>query len=256
VIDPRAVIDPAAELDEEVEIGPYSVVGADVRIGKGTRVGPHVVIQGPTHIGRDNRIFQFASVGEIPQDKKFGGEPTRLEIGDRNVIREFVTMHRGTAQDAGVTRIGDDNLFMAYTHVAHDCRIGNHVIMSNGASLAGHVRVDDYAILSGFTLVHQFCTIGVHSFTAMGTAVAKDIPPYVTVSGNPAKPHGVNAEGLRRCGFSTEQLRVIKQAYKQLYLSGLKLSEARQAIEETARTVPVIRPLAAFLAESRRSVVR
>lgn len=256
MIDPRAVIDPTAELDEDVDIGPYAIIGPGVRIGKGTRVGPHAVIKGPTTLGTDNQVFQFASVGEIPQDKKFSGEDTRLEIGDRNVIREYVTMHRGTAQDTGTTRIGDDNLFMAYTHVAHDCVVGNNVIMSNGASLAGHVRVDDYAILSGFTLVHQFCAIGMYSFTAMGTAVAKDIPPFVTVSGNPAKPYGLNVEGLRRRGFSAEDLRIIKQAYKRLYLSGIKLEEARKVLSDMAQESPVIQPLVSFLANSRRSIVR
>ena len=256
MIDPRAVIDPAAELGDGVEVGPFAIIGPDVRIGRDTVIGPHVVIRGPTVIGAENRIFQFASVGEIPQDKKYSGEATRLEMGDRNVVRECATVHRGTVQDAGVTRIGSDNLFMAYTHVAHDCVIGDHVIMANGATLAGHVRVDDHAILGGFTLVHQFCAIGMHSFTAMGTPLNKDLPPYVMLGGNPARPYGINTEGLRRRGFCAEDLSALKTAYKKLYLSGLKLDEAREALSAMAASAPVIRPIVAFLERSRRSIVR
>lgn len=256
MIDPRAVIDPAAELEDGVEVGPFAVIGPNVRIGRNTVVGPHVVIRGPTVIGVENRIFQFASVGEMPQDKKYAGESTRLEIGDRNIIREYATVHRGTVQDGGVTGVGNDNLLMAYTHVAHDCVIGNHVILANGASLAGHVRVDDHAILGGFTLVHQFCAIGVHAFTAMGTALNKDLPPYVRAAGNPARPHGINSEGLRRRGFSAAELSVLKTAYKKLYLSGLKLEEAREALSAMAEVEPVLRPVVAFLERSQRSIVR
>jgi len=256
VIDPRAAVDAAAELDEGVSVGPFAVIGPGVRVGRGTTIGPHAVIQGPTIIGEDNRIFQFASVGEAPQDKKYGGEDTRLEIGDRNVIRECATVHRGTVQDEGVTRIGNDGLFMAYTHVAHDCRIGDHVIMANGATLAGHVVIEDHVILGGFTLVHQFCSIGAHSFTAMGTAIGKDVPPYLMVGGNPAKPHGINTEGLKRRGFTAEQLKVLKAAYRVLYLSGLKLEEARLQLDEMSADAPEAGRLAEFLVRSRRSIVR
>jgi UDP-N-acetylglucosamine acyltransferase len=256
VIDPRAAVDVAAELDEGVSVGPFAVIGPGVRVGRGTTIGPHAVIQGPTIIGEDNRIFQFASVGEAPQDKKYGGEDTRLEIGDRNVIRECATVHRGTVQDEGVTRIGNDGLFMAYTHVAHDCRIGDHVIMANGATLAGHVVIEDHVILGGFTLVHQFCSIGAHSFTAMGTAIGKDVPPYLMVGGNPAKPHGINTEGLKRRGFTAEQLKVLKAAYRVLYLSGLKLEEARLRLDEMSADAPEAGRLAEFLVRSRRSIVR
>ncbi|MGD8310810.1 MAG: acyl-ACP--UDP-N-acetylglucosamine O-acyltransferase [Chromatiales bacterium] len=256
LIDPRAVVDPGAELDEGVSVGPFSIVGAGVRIGRGTRLGPHVVLGGPTTIGADNRIFQFASVGEDPQDKKYGGEPTRLEIGDRNVIREYATVHRGTAQDRGVTRIGDDNLLMAYTHVAHDCMIGNQAILANAASLGGHVNVDDWAILGGFTIVHQFCSIGAHSFCAMGAVINRDVPPYVTVSGHPAAPHGINSEGLRRRHFSEPAIQAIKKAYKVLYKSGLKLAEARAQLEALARDCPEVAPLVAFIDRSERSILR
>jgi UDP-N-acetylglucosamine acyltransferase len=256
VIDPRAVIDPGAELDEDVSVGPFAIVGDGVRVGAGTRIESHVVLRGPTTIGRDNRVFQFASVGEDPQDKKYSGEATRLEIGDRNQIREFTTIHRGTTQDAGVTVIGNDNLLMAYTHVAHDCRVGDHAILANAASLGGHVHVDDWAILGGFAIVHQFCRIGAHSFAAMGSVIAKDVPPYVMVGGHPAKPHGTNAEGLRRRGFDADALAAIKRAYKRLYLSGLKLEQAEAELEQEAAIHPELQPLVAFLRASERSIVR
>lgn len=256
LIHPSALIDPDARLAPDVEVGPFSVIGPGVEIGAGTWIGPHAVIRGPTRIGRDNRIFQFASVGEDPQDMKYGGEATRLEIGDRNRIREFVTLHRGTVQDQGVTRIGSDNLFMAYTHVAHDCRIGDHVIMSNAASLAGHVEIQDWAILGGFTIVHQFCRIGAHAFCAMGSGLAKDVPPYVTVGGHPAVPRGINSEGLRRRGFSAESIAAIKRAYRALYLAGLKLDEALERVRTLAATDPEVVPLAEFVADSSRSIVR
>jgi UDP-N-acetylglucosamine acyltransferase len=256
VIDPRALVDPAAELDEGVSVGPFSVIAAGVQIGKGTTIGPHVVIKGPSRIGKDNRIFQFASIGEDPQDKKYGGEETYLEIGDRNQIREFATIHRGTVQDQSITRIGDDNLLMAYTHVAHDCRIGNHTIMANAASLGGHVRLDDWAILGGFSMVHQFCRIGQHCFAAMGSAVSKDVPPYCMIAGQPAKPHGINSEGLKRRQYTAEQLRVIKRAYKILYASGLSLAEARGQIAAAAADSAEMRVMADFLAASERSIVR
>jgi len=256
LIHPAAVIDPGAELAPGVEVGPFAVIGAGVQIGAGTRVGPHVVIRGPTRIGCDNRIFQFASVGEDPQDMKYGGEETRLEIGDRNQIRECATLHRGTVQDQGVTRIGNDNLFMAYTHVAHDCRIGDHVIMANAASLGGHVQIEDWAILGGFTIVHQFCRLGAHSFCAMGSALSRDVPPYVTVGGHPAAPHGINSEGLRRRGFSPAAIAAIKRAYRALYLAGLKLDEALERIRGLAAEAPEVAAFAAFVADSSRSIVR
>ncbi|RLJ15703.1 acyl-[acyl-carrier-protein]--UDP-N-acetylglucosamine O-acyltransferase [bacterium endosymbiont of Escarpia laminata] len=255
-IDQRAVIDPSAELGEGVSIGPFSVIGADVKIGRGTTIGPHVVINGPTRIGEDNRIFQFASVGEDPQDKKYGGEPTWLEIGDRNVIREFVTINRGTQQDVGTTRIGNDNLFMAYTHVAHDCQIGNDVIMANAASLGGHVQISDHTILGGFTIVHQFCRIGAYSFCAMGSVISKDLPPYVMVSGHPAKPYGINTEGLRRHQYSEQAIRQIKRAYKLLYKSQLRLEEAIESIREMAGEAPEVGIMVDFIAQGGRSILR
>jgi UDP-N-acetylglucosamine acyltransferase len=256
LIDPRAVIDPEAELAEDVSVGPFTVIGAEVKVGRGSVIGPHVVINGPTTIGDENRIFQFASVGEAPQDKKYAGEPTRLEMGDRNVIREFATLHRGTVQDHGVTRIGSDNLFMAYIHVAHDCVIGDNIIMANGASLGGHVQIDDWAILGGFTMVHQFGRVGAHSFCGMGSAVNMDLPPYVTVSGQPAKPHGINSEGLRRRGFSAQEISTIKRAYKLIYKSKLRLDEARESIGEMLTEVPVLQVLYDFLSESGRGILR
>ncbi len=255
-IDQRAVIDPSAELGEGVSIGPFSVIGADVKIGRGTTIGPHVVINGPTRIGEENRIFQFASVGEDPQDKKYGGEPTRLEIGDRNVIREFVTINRGTQQDTGTTRIGNDNLFMAYTHVAHDCQIGNDVIMANAASIGGHVHISDHTILGGFTIVHQFCRIGAYSFCAMGSVISKDLPPYVMVSGHPAKPYGINTEGLRRRQYSEQAIRQIKRAYKLLYKSQLRLEEAIESIREIAGEAPEVGIMVDFIAQGGRSILR
>jgi UDP-N-acetylglucosamine acyltransferase len=256
LIHPTAIIDPSAEIAEDVVVGPYAVIGPRVSIDSGTELGPHAVIKGPTRIGRDNRIFQFASVGEDPQDKKYGGEPTWLEIGDRNVIREFATMHRGTVQEEGLTRIGNDNLFMAYTHVAHDCVIANRVIMANAASLAGHVQVDDCAILGGFSLVHQFCRVGQYCFSAMGSVISRDIPPYVMVGGRPTKPHGINTVGLERHGFSSEALRQIKKAYKIIYKAGFKLDEAIKLLQDMADEHPEILPLVDFLKSTGRSIVR
>lgn len=256
MLDPQAVIDPQCELDEGVTIGPFSVIGAGVSIASGTKIGPHVVIKGTTSIGHDNQIYQFASIGEDPQDKKYAGEATRLEIGDRNKIREFSTIHRGTAQDAVVTRIGNDNLFMAYTHVAHDCQIGDHIIMANAASLGGHVQIEDWAILGGFTIVHQFCRIGTHSFCAMGSAISKDVPPYVMVRGDPAKPHGINHEGLRRRKFNATQISEIKQAYKTLYEKSLLLSEASEQIHTKAQSCNALLPLDEFLQQNGRGIVR
>jgi len=256
LIHATAVVDAGAELDSGVEVGPYAVIGPRVRIGRGSRIGPHVVLRGPTDLGEDNRIFQFASVGEDPQDKKYHGEETRLTIGARNVIRESATIHRGTAQDRGETLIGDDNLFMAYTHVAHDCVIGNQVIMANAASLGGHVVIGDWAILGGFTIVHQFCHIGTHSFSAMGSVIGKDVPPYVTIDGHPAVPRGINTEGLRRRGFSTDAITAIRRAYRLLYLAGNKLDEAVAAMRAIAVDHPEVGALAEFVANSSRSIVR
>jgi len=256
LIDPRAVIDPGAQLAADVSVGPYAVIGAHVEIGARTWIGPHTVINGPTRIGRDNRIFQFASLGDEPQDKKYAGEPTRLEIGDRNTIREFVTINRGTIQDAGVTRMGDDNWIMAYVHIAHDCRIGNQTIFANNASLAGHVRVDDYAILGGFTLVHQFCAIGAYALTAFGSGISKDVPPYVAVGGSPARAYGLNMEGLRRRGFSEASRKLLKAAYKTLYRENLSLQDALLQLKQQATDHPELGILVTFLEQQTRGIVR
>ena len=255
-IHPTAIIDPKAELDSSVEIGAYSVIGPDVRIDSGTTIGSHVTIDGPTTIGKQNRVFQFASLGAAPQDKKYADEPTTLEIGDGNTIREFCTFNRGTVQDKGATRIGNDNWIMAYVHIAHDCQIGNHTIFANNSSLAGHVDVDDYAILGGFTLIHQFCKIGAHIITAVGSVVFKDIPPYVTAAGYDAKPHGINSEGLKRRGFSAETVMQIKRAYKTLYRNGLTLEEAKRELQQQAATCAELGILLEFLGASTRGIVR
>lgn len=255
-IHPSAIVDPAARIADDVEIGPFCVIGADVEIGEGTRVGAHCVIQGPTRIGRHNRIHPHGVIGGDPQDKKYAGEPTRLEIGDHNTIREFVTINRGTVQDAGVTRIGDHNWIMAYVHIAHDCLVGNHTIFANAASLAGHVRVDDYVILGGFTLVHQFCQIGAHAFTSMGSIVNRDVPPYVTVAGNFAEPKGINSEGLKRRGYDSDRIMSIRRAYKTLYKSGLPLAEAREQLAAAARSAPDVGLLLEFIDRSERSLIR
>lgn len=251
-----AIIDASAELDTSVEVGPYSVIGANVKIDAGTRVAGHVIINGPTIIGKNNHIFQYSSLGEEPQDKKYKGEPTLLEIGDNNTIREFCTFNRGTVQDKSTTKIGNDNWIMAYVHIAHDCQIGNHTIFANNASLAGHVDIDDYAILGGFTLIHQFCKVGSHVITAVGSVVFKDIPPYVTAAGYDAKPHGINAEGLKRRGYSAESILQIKRAYKVLYRNGLSLEEAKVELETMQKTTPEIGLLTDFLNVSTRGIVR
>jgi UDP-N-acetylglucosamine acyltransferase len=255
-IHPTAIVHPGARLGRGVDVGPYSIVGEHVEIGEGTVIGPHVVISGHTLIGRENRIFQFCSIGEQPQDKKYAGEPTRLEIGDRNTIREFCTFNCGTAQDAGVTRLGSDNWIMAYVHLAHDCQVGNRTIFANNAQLAGHVHVGDWAILGGFTVVHQFVRIGAHSITAMGTILFQDLPSFVMAAGNPAEPRSINAEGLKRRGFSADAVTAVKRAYKTLYKSGMKLDEARTAIEVESATVPELNLLADFLAEPGRGIIR
>lgn len=255
-IHPTAIVHSGAKLGAGVEIGAYSLIGEHVEIGAGSRIGPHVVINGHTRVGAGNRIFQFCSIGEEPQDKKYAGEPTRLEIGDHNVIREFCTFNTGTSQDTGVTRMGDHNWIMAYVHVAHDCAVGNHTIFANNATLAGHVQVDDYAILGGFTGVHQFCRIGAHVITGIASVVRQDVPPFLTVAGNPLAPHGVNSEGLKRRGFSADALAGLKRAYKTLYKSGLSLADAQAAIAAEADVLPELRPLAEFLAMSGRGIVR
>lgn len=255
-VDPRAVIDPRAKLAAGVSVGPYSVIGAEVEIGAGTVIGPHVVIQGPTRIGRDNRIHPFASLGGAPQDKKYAGEPTSLEIGDRNRIFEFATLNRGTVQDKGTTRIGSDNWLMAYVHIAHDCLLGDNIIMANNATLAGHVDIEDWAILGGFSKIHQFVRVGAHSFTGMNVDITRDVPPYVMVSGTPAAPHGINSEGLKRRDFSAEQQRNIKNAYRILYRSDLRLEEALQQLKVLGETQPEVASLARFLEKSERSITR
>jgi len=256
MIDARAVVSPQADIGAGVVIGPFSVIGAGVVIGAGTWIGPHVVISGPTRIGVDNKIFQFASVGEVPQDKKFKGEFSSLEIGDRNVIRECVTVNRGTQQGDGVTRIGNDNLLMAYSHVGHDCQLGNHIVLSNVATLGGHVEIGDYAIMGGLSAAHQFTKLGAHCFVANNGAVTRDVPPYVMAVGQPAEPHSINVVGLKRRGFSDEQIRNLKRAYRTLYRSGLKLKAALQQLESAALTQEELRPFIEFIQRSSRSIVR
>jgi len=255
-VHPTAIIDPSAKIGDGVEVGPYSVIGADVEIGEHTWIGPHVVINGPTTIGRENKIFQFASIGDAPQDKKYADEPTRLVIGDRNTIRECVTINRGTIQDKSLTSVGDDNWIMAYVHIAHDCMIGNNTILANNASLAGHVTVEDSVILGGFSLVHQFCVIGRNAFTAFGSVIGKDVPPYLMVSGHPAKPHGLNTEGLKRHDFSGETVAQLKRAYKVIYRSKLPVAEAIAELESMAAECQAITPMLDFLRNSQRGIIR
>ena len=262
-IHPTALVDPGAELADDVSVGAYSIIGPQVRIGAGTTVGHHVVLDGVTSIGRDNRIWHYASLGGPPQDKKYAGEPTRLEIGDRNTIREFSTFNTGTAQDVGVTRLGDDNWMMAYTHLAHDCQVGNHTIFANNAQIAGHVHVGDWVILGAFTAVHQFVHLGAHSMTAMGSILLQDLPPFVMAAGNPVAPHGINSEGLKRRGFSPAIINAIRSAYKTLYKAGLGLADATTAIEAAgaaastdAATQSHLALLAGFLRTSTRGIVR
>ena len=255
MIHPTAIIDPSARLGKNVEVGPYSIIGADVEIGDNCVIGPHVVLRGPTVLGKGNRIFQFASVGEDCQDKKYKGEPTRLVIGDNNVIRECVTIHRGTVQDHGLTQIGSNNLLMAYVHVAHDCIVGDNVILANNTTLAGHVHVGDFAILGGFTGVHQFCHIGAHAFTAVNSVVVQDIPPYIMAQGHNAAPRTINAEGLKRRGFQPNQILNIKRAFKLLYRQGLTVEEAVQKMRELdAKTE--LTPLIQFVLNSKRGIIR
>ena len=256
LIHPTAIIDPKAELDSSVKVGAYTIIGPNVQIGAGSEIGPHAVIEGHTTIGENNRIFQFASLGAIPQDKKYQGEPTRLIIGNGNTIREFTTFNLGTVTGIGETRIGDDNWIMAYCHLAHDCVIGSHTIFANNASLAGHVTIGDYVILGGYTLVFQFCQIGNYAMTAFAAGVHKDVPPYFMAAGYRAEPAGINSEGMRRNGFTPEQIANVKNAYKTLYRQGLPYEEARSQIAQAAETAPELAVLRDFLADSQRSIIR
>ena len=255
-IHPTALVDAGARLADDVAIGPYSIVGPDVSLGPGTRIGPHAVITGRTSIGARNRVFQFASVGEIPQDRTYGGEPTSTVLGDDHVVREFVSIHAGTAQDRATTTIGNGNLFLAYTHVAHDCVVGNYTTFSNNAQIAGHVTIGDFVVLGAYAGVHQFCHIGAHAMLAAGAIVLQDVPPYVTAAGYPAKPAGTNSEGLRRRGYSAEDIATVRRAYRTLYRAGLSLEEARETLGLEAQAHPVVAPRVTFLAESRRGIVR
>lgn len=260
MIHPTAIVDPGAKIGANVSIGPYTIVGPNVEIGDNTEIGPHVVINGHTRIGRDNKIFQFCSLGEVPQDKKYAGEPTRLEIGDRNTIREFCTFNLGTIQDEGVTSIGDDNWLMAYVHIAHDCVVGNQTIFANNAQIAGHVHVGDWVIVGGLTGIHQFCKVGAHAMTGFQSHVSQDVPPFMMVSGHPLAEHGFNVEGLRRRGFSRERIALVKQMHRLLYRSGLTLEQARAAIAALVGSVEGgdddVRLLLDFLAAAKRGIVR
>ncbi|MEO5699772.1 MAG: acyl-ACP--UDP-N-acetylglucosamine O-acyltransferase [Casimicrobiaceae bacterium] len=251
-----ALVEAGARLADDVEVGPYAIVGPEVEIGWGTCIGPHAVVIGRTTIGARNRIFQFTSIGEIPQDRKYGGEPTRLVIGDDNVIREFVTIHAGTAQDRGVTSVGSGNWLLAYVHIAHDCVVGNHVTFSNNAQLAGHVVIEDWVTMGGFTGVHQFCRVGAHAMIAAGAIVLQDVPPFVTAAGYPAKPHGTNNEGLRRRGFAAPDIAAVRRAYRTLYRESRSLEDAREALRQRAAEAPVIGPLVTFLENSARGIIR
>jgi len=256
MIHATAIVDPAARIGANVSVGAYSVIGAGVDIGDGTTIGPHVVVEGTTRIGRDNRIFQFASIGAIPQDKKFGGEDSQLIIGDRNFIREFVTLNRGTGEGGGATRIGNDNWIMAYVHVAHDCTVGNHTVFSNNATLAGHVTVGDYAILSGFAGIHQFCRIGAHAFVGMGCLVNGDVPPFVIVAADYGRPRGINSEGLKRRGFDADRIAAIKRAYRTLYLGNRSLAEARTELAAIAADSKDVAVMLDFIEASERPLAR
>jgi UDP-N-acetylglucosamine acyltransferase len=255
-VHPTAIVDPRARLADDVTVGPYTVIDGDVEIGAGTTIGAHNVITGHTKIGRDNRIFHFASIGEANQDKKYKGEPTRLEIGDGNTIREYVTLNRGTAQDKAVTRIGNDNWFMAYTHVAHDCIVGDHTVFANHATLAGHVEIGDWTILGGFSGAHQFVKVGAHVMLGIAATVTQDVPPFLTVAGTPPQPYGINSEGLKRRGFTPEAIAGLKRAYRVLYRSNLSLAEATAELEELAKETPEVAAMTSFIAASTRGIVR
>jgi UDP-N-acetylglucosamine acyltransferase len=256
LIDPTAVVHPGAHIEEDVIIGPYSIIQENVEIGAGSWIGPHVVIKGPTRIGQSNKVYQFCSIGDDPQDKKYQGENSVLEIGTGNVIREYCSVNRGTAEGGGKTVIGDDNWIMAYVHIAHDCLVGSHTIFANNSSLAGHVVIDDHAILGGFTGVHQFCRLGSYSFSAIASVIVKDVPPYVLVSGNTAKPCGLNREGLRRSGFNTDTINQLRKAYKIVYRNGLVLSDALEELEILGKDSDEINKFAEFIKNSERGIVR
>jgi UDP-N-acetylglucosamine acyltransferase len=255
-VHPSAIVHPAARLAADVEVGPYSVIGEHVEVGEGSWIGAHVVLDGHTRIGRNNRIWHFASIGAPPQDKKYAGEPTEVQIGDGNTIREYVTINRGTMLDARVTRVGNDNWIMAYVHFAHDCQIGNKTIFANSCQLAGHVWVGDWAIFGAATLVHQFVHIGAHAFTGMGTYLPQDLPPYVMAAGNMARPYGINKEGLKRRGFTPDAIQGLKRAYKTLYRKGLSLEDATRELESQARECPEVQPILDFLSRSKRGIIR
>ena len=251
-----ALVHPGAKLADDVQIGPYSVIGEHVEIGAGTVVGPHVVIEGRTRIGKNNRIAQFASLGNDPQDKKYAGEPTELEIGDNNLIREYCSFNTGTVQDAKITRIGSNNWLLSYVHIAHDCQIGNNIVMSNSVQLAGHVHVGDHVILGAFVGAHQYCKIGAHAMVGAGSLLFQDLPPYLMVGGNPAAPHGINSEGLKRRGFSSASIMAIKRAYKTLYRSGLSLEQARQEIAAQSAEHPELALYTEFIERATRGILR
>ena len=256
MIHPQAIVDPGAKIGKNIHIGPFSVIGPGVEIGDETWIGPHVVINGPTRIGKANKVFQFCSIGEAPQHLGYQGEPTRLEIGDRNVIREYCTLNRATATSGGVTHLGDDNFIMAYCHVAHDCHVGNRTIFANGTSLAGHVTVEDYVIFGGFSLIHQFCRVGAHCMTGIGTVTFKDIPPYLLVAGNTAVPHGLNVRGLKRRKFSSDSIEILRKAYKILYKSGLRLNEAIEQLEPMTKDCSEAGHFLDFIKHSERGIIR
>jgi UDP-N-acetylglucosamine acyltransferase len=256
VIHPQAIVDPGARIGKNVDIGAFSIIGPGVEIGDDTWIGPHVVIFGPTRIGKNNRIYQFCSLGDAPQHLGYQGETTRLEIGDRNIVREYCTFNRGTVGGGGVTRLGDDNFIMAYCHVAHDCHVGNHTIFANGTSLAGHVTIEDYVIFGGFTMVHQFCRVGAYTMTGISTVTFKDIPPYLLVAGNTAVPHGLNLRGLKRRKFSASAIESLRRAYKILYKSGLRLEEALALLAENAKDSAEVNHFFQFIKASERGIIR
>jgi len=255
-IHPTALVDKRAKLGANVTVGPYSVIDGDVEIGAGTTIGAHNVITGLTRIGKDNRIFHFCSIGEANQDKKYKGEPTAVEIGERNTIREYVSINRGTAQDAGVTRIGHDNWIMAYVHIAHDCQVGSDTVFANNATLAGHVEIGDYTVLGGFVGVHQFVKVGAHVMAGISSVITQDVPPFITIAGNPTVPYGVNAEGLKRRGVSAEAIAALKRAYRTLYKSGLSLAEARAELDRQGAESPEVRAFADFIGRATRGILR
>ncbi|AVY92663.1 MULTISPECIES: acyl-ACP--UDP-N-acetylglucosamine O-acyltransferase [Microvirgula] len=255
-IHPTALIDPAAQIDTDVEIGAYAVIGPHVSVGKGSKIGHHTVVEGHTRIGENNTVFPFASLGQAPQDKKYAGEETRLEIGNGNTIREFCTLNLGTVQDVGVTRVGNDNWIMAYVHIAHDCQVGDHCILANNATLAGHVTLGDWVVLGGLTALHQFCHVGAHAMTAGGSIVVQDIPPYVMAAGNHASPVGINSEGLKRRGYSAEAIKAIRMAYKQLYRNGLSFDDAKAQIAKGSETVTELALFNEFFARTTRGIIR